>query len=236
MISETKEGFYTGARSAVRSSLRSAILAVILAGITFSVLPLFGFLAAKSHKKMHIRPAPDITLHHPPPPPIRPEKKPQRPKERPKLKDKPELRQHQHIEALRMDLDLGMSSLANGVGDFSLSFRVHQDPLGDIGAQGPPVFDLSELDSPPRPLVRSRPIYPFRAREQELEGLVRLVFVVEADGAVSEVRVARADPEGVFDRAAIAAIRRWRFAPGTKGGQPVRSRVSLNLRFNLDEG
>jgi periplasmic protein TonB len=44
-----------------------------------------------------------------------------------------------------------------------------------------------------------------------------------------------AEPSGVFDRAATAAISRWRFKPRFVNGQPVLQRSSLTMRFDVDD-
>jgi protein TonB len=38
-------------------------------------------------------------------------------------------------------------------------------------------------------------------------------FTVGTDGSVTSARVVRGNPPRVFDREAVAAVRRWRFQP-----------------------
>ena len=106
--------------------------------------------------------------------------------------------------------------------------------LGD-GVDRAPVFDLAEDERPPWPVVRMKPLYPMRARERGIEGIVRLRFVVGADGSVRDIEVVSSEPEGVFDRAARAAAVRWRFAPAVKDGRPVATRVRTAVRFKLED-
>lgn len=75
------------------------------------------------------------------------------------------------------------------------------------------------------------PEYPQQAREAGVEGWVSLVYDVAADGSVSDVEVVAAEPEGVFDTAALEAVRRWRYRPLT---EPVEN-VGSTLRFKLGE-
>ena len=200
---------------------------------------LFGLLSASVHESAEVREAPDIVLHTPPAPRLRVEAKPEeRPPSRPKLRKRPELKK-QRLEtlpdALWARLSLSMSSLEAGAGDFSLDFGAGPEDLAAPGDDRPPLFDLAEVDRRPRPTVRMKPLYPMRARERGIEGIVRLRFVVGADGSVRNIEVVSSEPEGVFDRAAKAAAARWRFAPAVKDGQPVATRVRTAVRFRLED-
>jgi TonB family protein len=79
------------------------------------------------------------------------------------------------------------------------------------------------------------PNYPVRAREREIEGWVDLEFTVTKDGATSDAVVRGAEPAGVFDRAALDAVKRWRYEPRVVGGSVVEQRVETRLRFRLAE-
>lgn len=241
MPPEQDKGAYPVPASPLRPELRTVALSAVLAGATFAVLPMFGLLSASVHERVELREAPDIVLHAPPAPGFPLEvRREERPVPRPKLMRRPDReRRKQRIEPLPRSLwarfRLGTSSLAPGAGDFSLEFGLAPEELARPEDARPPVFDLAELDSRPRPLVQVRPVYPFRARERGIEGVVRLGFIVGADGSVREVEILDCEPEGVFERAAKAAARRWRFAPGTKDGKPVASRVRVTVRFRLEE-
>jgi protein TonB len=86
-------------------------------------------------------------------------------------------------------------------------------------------------------LTRTRtvePRYPDAARAAGQEGWVELEFTVGLDGEVSETRVLRAEPAGVFDSAAVAAVERWRFRPVERDGSVVTQRARVRLRFTLE--
>jgi TonB family protein len=54
------------------------------------------------------------------------------------------------------------------------------------------------------------------------------------DGTVGDVRVTKSlDPIFGLDQEAIKAARGWRFAPGTRQGQPVPVLVTIELSFTL---
>ena len=85
----------------------------------------------------------------------------------------------------------------------------------------------------PTLLVRVEPEYPRAALEARVQGLVILETVVGPDGHVVEARVMRSAGE-VLDRAAIAAIRQWRYAPLELNGVRVRFLLTATLSFRLD--
>lgn len=80
-------------------------------------------------------------------------------------------------------------------------------------------------------LAQFAPRYPAQAQRRRLEGSVEVEFTVAGNGSVSEVRVLRSEPPGVFDREAIGAMQRWRFAAT---GWPVVGRRVFD--FKLDAG
>lgn len=80
---------------------------------------------------------------------------------------------------------------------------------------------------------RIEPYYPADARRTRRQGWVDVRFVVEADGSVSRASVVDADPRNVFDRAALNAVERWQFTPGTRGGTPASMEVRQRIDFRL---
>ncbi|HZW19648.1 MAG TPA: energy transducer TonB [Luteimonas sp.] len=64
-----------------------------------------------------------------------------------------------------------------------------------------------------RPISTPAPRYPVNALRAGRSGEVQVEFTVAPDGSVTNARVVRADPPRVFDREAVAAVKRWRFEP-----------------------
>lgn len=64
-----------------------------------------------------------------------------------------------------------------------------------------------------RPVSTPAPSYPPEALRAGESGEVVVEFTVNPDGSVSNPRVVRANPPRTFDRAALNAVRRWRFQP-----------------------
>ncbi len=77
-------------------------------------------------------------------------------------------------------------------------------------------------------------IYPAQARADGIEGQVEVAYGVTVDGRVVGAHVVAAEPAGVFDEAALTAVRQWRFNPPVRDGtpQPVDRLVST-IRFRV---
>ena len=84
------------------------------------------------------------------------------------------------------------------------------------------------------PLVKVAPIYPNRAASRGIEGWVRVEFTIRPDGSVADAVVVQAQPEAVFDDAALDAINQWQFKPKMVNGVAVPQRAGQQLQFKLD--
>jgi protein TonB len=84
------------------------------------------------------------------------------------------------------------------------------------------------LDPGPRPLDDIEPVYPDVYLR---EGTVVLRLLISETGHVDNVAVIRAEPRGVFEQAALEAFGKARFAPGLAAGTPVKSQITVEVRF-----
>ena len=75
-----------------------------------------------------------------------------------------------------------------------------------------------------RPISQPSPRYPADAARRQQSGEVQIEFTVGTDGAVTSARVIGANPPRVFDREALAAVKKWRFQPV---GAPVTTRRTI---------
>lgn len=90
----------------------------------------------------------------------------------------------------------------------------------------------ARVDTKPRALNNPRPSYTGEARNNKVEGTIRLRVLVSPEGAVKNVRFLSHLPDGL-DEQAIVVARKMRFAPATRGGQPVAYWVTVEVEFNL---
>src|SRR5262249_44203411 len=102
-----------------------------------------------------------------------------------------------------------------------------------VPAEPPPpgVFRAGSSDVTLPPVLREvRPQYTADAMRAKIQGAVLLEAVVNTDGTVGNVRVVRSlDKAYGLDEQAIMAAKQWRFAPGTKSGEPVPVMISIEL-------
>jgi periplasmic protein TonB len=80
--------------------------------------------------------------------------------------------------------------------------------------------DLRAISTPP-------PKYPPEALRAGTSGEVLVEFTVATDGSVSSARVVRGNPPRVFDREAVAAVKRWRYQPVAS---PVTTRRTIGFK------
>lgn len=86
----------------------------------------------------------------------------------------------------------------------------------------------------PRVLRQVHPNYTADALRAKVQGSVCVEAVVLPDGSVGQARVVRSlDPKFGLDEEALKAARQWRFAPGTRLGQPVAVLVTIEMTFSL---
>lgn len=86
---------------------------------------------------------------------------------------------------------------------------------------------------PARPISNPNPMYPPEAVQRRLEGRVILSVTIAATGKVNRVSVAESCGHQALDQAALDAVRRWRFSPATRDGEPVEWTARLPIRFRL---
>lgn len=108
-----------------------------------------------------------------------------------------------------------------------------------------PTFGMIELDPPAVPpvvppelakrfmcLPRTSidPEYPPSALRRRIQGEVLIDVSIDRSGSVWHADVLHADPAGVFERAALRAVRRWRYAESSCERSQVRLRFELPAR------
>ena len=112
----------------------------------------------------------------------------------------------------------------------SLSAAAIQSAAKSGGAPGGSVLIRA------RPLYKqnSSPTYPRRARRLGYEGLVLLKVLINENGGVDDLAVLQSSGHGVLDRAALSAVKKWMFEPGTEGGIKKKMWVKIPVRFDLE--
>lgn len=97
--------------------------------------------------------------------------------------------------------------------------------------EAPPARAPSQLASAPVPISQTPPKYPSRAMRRGEEGLVRVKVEVGADGEPTSVTVDTSSQSRELDRAAVDAVRRWRFRPAQQEGVAVAGTLIVPIEF-----
>jgi protein TonB len=78
------------------------------------------------------------------------------------------------------------------------------------------------------------PDYPLSARQVNASGWVDVAFDVQTDGSVAAIAVLSSEPKNTFEKATVAALRKWRYRPVERDGHPVVvPHVQMRIRFTL---
>lgn len=93
-----------------------------------------------------------------------------------------------------------------------------------------PYIPADELDVRPLIMTHVMPEYP-AGIVSGARGRVVLELFVSAEGTLDGLHVARAEPRGVFEQAALEAFSKARFTPGRKKGQAVGSLIVIEVTF-----
>jgi periplasmic protein TonB len=105
---------------------------------------------------------------------------------------------------------------------------------GSGGGTGGGVYRPGNGVTLPRVLHEERPQYTSDAMRAKVQGTVLLECVVRPDGSVGDIQIVRSlDPTFGLDQQAVAAAKKWRFAPGTRLGEAVPVLITIELTFTL---
>lgn len=91
----------------------------------------------------------------------------------------------------------------------------------------PPRFEMAYLNNP-------APAYPPLARRAKEQGRVVLRVLVSTAGTAQDVEVRTSSGFERLDRAAIDAVRRWRFVPARRGAETIAAWALVPVLFQLD--
>lgn len=110
-----------------------------------------------------------------------------------------------------------------------------------VSVPGPP----SSAPAAPQPAIESAgdlsstmisatpPRYPHESRRKREQGTVVLMVLLAVDGTVADVSIAQSSGFARLDDAALKAVRRWRWSPTRRNGDPVMVRGLVEIPFIL---
>lgn len=92
---------------------------------------------------------------------------------------------------------------------------------------------VAVADLASRMISATPPRYPLESRRKREQGTVVLTVTLSTTGGVSDIAVARSSGFDRLDKAALAAVRRWKWSPTMVDGQPVMVRGIVEIPFVL---
>ena len=103
---------------------------------------------------------------------------------------------------------------------------------GSGGGVGGGAFKVGGGVSAPQLISKVEPEYSEEARKAKYQGTVLLYVEVDPSGKATNIRVVRSLGLGL-DEKAIEAVKKWKFKPGYKNGQPVTVVATIEVNFRL---
>jgi|GEM_PF-6070536 len=97
------------------------------------------------------------------------------------------------------------------------------------------VFEASRLDYPLKIISYIKPEYPKSARENGIEGIVKIRLLINKDGIVEDAEIIDENPKGFgFSKEALKVVKNYRFTQPMVLKRPVSVYYILPLRFSLE--
>jgi len=108
---------------------------------------------------------------------------------------------------------------------------------GMLDSKVEPTPDPVLIDARPDPRYMRdfQPDYPTNLQRLQLEGSVTVRVKIGPDGRVMAVQLVSATHDDFFKVTERQALRRWRFRPATRDGQPVESWREMTVHFRIED-
>lgn len=81
-------------------------------------------------------------------------------------------------------------------------------------------------------VYKVQPSYPPLARQARVQGTVVLRAVIGKDGTIQDLSVVSGHP--MLTKAALDAVKQWRYKPYLLNGEPVLVQTTINVNFELN--
>ncbi len=88
-------------------------------------------------------------------------------------------------------------------------------------------------DQDQTPLYRKEPKWPMSYVKAGKSGMAQVAFKVDKQGFVTEAEVITVEGGKKFGKAALEAVKKWRYAPKFENGQPVVAKSKVQIDFNM---
>ncbi|HEY6483429.1 MAG TPA: energy transducer TonB [Steroidobacteraceae bacterium] len=140
----------------------------------------------------------------------------------------------QNSKAAAVDADLGQAKRWGAdAKDILAVQQLQTSSAAAAAAARAAAVDPASLAAGLKRLRYKAPDYPTRALTENLTGSVIVEYTVDANGNPRDVHATQGTPPGVFDHAAISAVKRWHYQPAVVDGMPVEVPMKTSIRFEL---
>lgn len=114
---------------------------------------------------------------------------------------------------------------------FHVSKHAFRRP-GDNAPEPAADRDTDGIVLPPKATYTPEPDFSEQARHAKYQGTVVLGIVIDKAGKICRIRLER--PLGMgLDENAMEEVKKWRFNPATRNGEPVAVAMNIEVSFNL---
>lgn len=80
-------------------------------------------------------------------------------------------------------------------------------------------------------IKKVQPVYPRSAMSAHLEGSVQLMATISKSGEISDLKILNGDQ--VLARAAVEAVKQWKYKPYLLNGEPVEIQTQVTINFKI---
>jgi protein TonB len=106
--------------------------------------------------------------------------------------------------------------------------------IGEPGASAKPVLEtlnVSQGVSQGLLIKKVQPTYPPNALRMHVEGAVQILATIGKSGNITAVRTLSGEP--LLARAALDAVKQWKYKPYYLNGEPVEIQTQITVNFKL---
>jgi protein TonB len=146
------------------------------------------------------------------------------------VKNAPAVEPKAALEAEEPEQAPAPASIATDASSNVLSGLVNTNAI-NVQKAPPQTLKLSQGVSQGLILKKVQPEYPAQARQMRLEGKVELLANVSKTGSITAVKQFSGD--GILGRAAIDAVRQWKYKPYYLNGEPIEIQTQITVNFKL---
>ncbi|OEU48734.1 MAG: hypothetical protein BA861_11765 [Desulfobacterales bacterium S3730MH5] len=222
-------------RAPGQAAIRNLIapgLALVVNIFLFALLPNFVQSDLRKSDLETIIPV-HLAQIRPPKPPMEKEEKP--PQKKPPEKVIPTVRL-QHKVPRKQEIKMEMPHMSFEINPkLALGMPVAPPTAEPTIFPSKNFYDQGEVDQMPMAIFKMKPVYPYRARRLNITGKLHVKFLVDENGCVSNIKVLKSAPPGIFDESVLKALPSWRFSPGELCGEAVSTWVVTTIEFDMEE-